>query len=36
MTLGIKGNEDKNEFLYLSLDGKYFDESVYNKMIKMK
>ena len=36
MTLGIKGNEDKKEFLYLSLDGKYFDESVYNKMITMK
>lgn len=26
----------KNEFLYLSLDGKYFDESVYNKMITMQ
>ncbi len=36
MTLGIKGDESKNEFLYLSLDGKYFDESVYNKMITMQ
>ena len=36
MTLGIKENENKKEFLYLSLDGKYFDESVYNKMIKMQ
>lgn len=36
MTLGTQKNENKDEFLYLSLDEKYFDESVYEKMISMK